>query len=119
VIIGNGDAHAKNFSLLFEPSGRIALAPLYDLMSTLVYGDDRLAMFVDNVHRTDRVTGARIIIEAESWPMPRRRAEQVVREVIEKVPTAAAAAAAVTPGVPPEILEAIDAQLRRVREGLT
>jgi hypothetical protein len=51
--------------------------------------------------------------------MPRRRAEQVVREVIEKVPTAAAAPAAVTPGVPPEILEAIDAQLRRVREGLT
>jgi serine/threonine-protein kinase HipA len=118
VIIGNGDAHAKNFSLLFEPSGRIGLAPLYDLMSTLVYGDDRLAMFVDNVHRTDRVTGARIMNEAESWSVPRRRAQQVVRGLLEKVPAAAEAAAAATPGVPPEILELIDIQLGRVREGL-
>jgi serine/threonine-protein kinase HipA len=36
-LIGNNDAHAKNFSLLYLPSGgaiRVELAPLYDLVST-------------------------------------------------------------------------------------
>ncbi len=37
-IIGNADAHAKNFSLLYLP-GRTRLAPLYDLLSTVAYPD--------------------------------------------------------------------------------
>ncbi|WP_286355349.1 HipA domain-containing protein [Geothrix oryzae] len=36
LIVGNGDAHAKNFSFLFTPKG-IRLAPLYDLLSTVYY----------------------------------------------------------------------------------
>lgn len=39
ILSGNGDAHAKNFSLWHHPSGALGLAPLYDLMSTLHYGD--------------------------------------------------------------------------------
>lgn len=35
-LIGNADAHAKNFSLLYT-DGRPSVAPLYDAMSTLVY----------------------------------------------------------------------------------
>ena len=38
VLIGNADAHAKNFSLVHAQRG-IVLAPLYDLLSTLVYPD--------------------------------------------------------------------------------
>ena len=36
LIIGNADAHAKNFSLLHK-GGAITLAPLYDLLSTVLY----------------------------------------------------------------------------------
>jgi len=36
-LIGNGDAHGKNFSLLYEGHAQ-SLAPFYDLMCTLVYG---------------------------------------------------------------------------------
>jgi serine/threonine-protein kinase HipA len=45
LIIGNADAHAKNFSLLHK-DGRVALAPLYDLLSTVAYPDlsPKLAM---------------------------------------------------------------------------
>ena len=35
-LIGNGDAHAKNFSVLYRGAG-MSLAPLYDLLSTRVY----------------------------------------------------------------------------------
>jgi serine/threonine-protein kinase HipA len=45
LIIGNADAHAKNFSLL-HVDGAIRLAPLYDLLSTVAYPDlsPKLAM---------------------------------------------------------------------------
>ena len=66
-LIGNGDAHAKNFSLLHDGSGGLRLAPLYDMMSTLWYGDDKLAMYIDDVRRTNRVTGDRLINEATRW----------------------------------------------------
>lgn len=38
LMIGNADAHAKNFSLLRLP-GAIRLAPLYDLLATVAYPD--------------------------------------------------------------------------------
>ena len=37
ILIGNNDAHAKNFSLLRHANGYITLAPLYDLLSTEIY----------------------------------------------------------------------------------
>ena len=48
-LIGNGDAHAKNFSVLYL-NNRPRLAPAYDLISTVVYPDiePRLAMKIDN-----------------------------------------------------------------------
>ena len=46
LIIGNHDAHAKNFSLLYLPDRNTRLAPLYDLVSTVLYPQltDRMAM---------------------------------------------------------------------------
>ena len=37
-LIGNGDAHGKNFSIVYR-NNRVELAPCYDLLSTLVYGN--------------------------------------------------------------------------------
>ena len=36
-LIGNCDAHLKNYSLLHDGIGRVSLAPAYDLVSTAVY----------------------------------------------------------------------------------
>jgi len=43
LLVGNGDAHAKNFSLLYTADG-IRMAPLYDLLTTALYPDLPLAM---------------------------------------------------------------------------
>ena len=37
VCLGNGDAHGKNFALLFDANGVRRLAPFYDVVSTDVY----------------------------------------------------------------------------------
>ena len=52
-LIGNGDAHGKNFSLLYT-GGSEALAPFYDLMCTRVYGDafkSRMAMKIGGKYK--------------------------------------------------------------------
>jgi serine/threonine-protein kinase HipA len=38
LIVGNADAHGKNFSLLYQ-AGNVSLAPFYDLLSTVAYPD--------------------------------------------------------------------------------
>lgn len=44
--VGNGDAHRKNFSVLYrDPEGEVALSPAYDIVSTLPYlASDTLAL---------------------------------------------------------------------------
>jgi serine/threonine-protein kinase HipA len=71
-LIGNCDAHAKNFSLLYD-RGAPTLAPLYDLVSTTAYEDltTRLAM---------RIDGAAHLAEVDLTAWARLAAEVGVRE---------------------------------------
>jgi serine/threonine-protein kinase HipA len=57
LLIGNGDAHGKNFALLFGPNGA-ELAPAYDLLCTQVYPalSDTFAMRVGPARRQDELT---------------------------------------------------------------
>jgi len=118
MLVANGDAHGKNFSLLHDEAGALRLAPLYDLICTLVYGDDRLAMYVDNVHRTNRVTTDRLINEAVAWGLPRRRAQAIVASLVDLAPQALQAARDETPGVPSDVVAVVESQLERLRESL-
>lgn len=56
LIAGNHDAHAKNLSLLYSPTGA-RLAPLYDLVCTAVYGglSRKMAMKVGGEYRAQYV----------------------------------------------------------------
>lgn len=118
LLVGNGDAHGKNYSLLHEPSGTLRLAPVYDVLSTVLYNGNRLAARVDNLELIDRVTGDRLVNEAVRWGMSARRAAEIVTEMLERAPTAAAEAREETPGLPPGVTEVLDQQLRRLRTGL-
>ena len=57
LLIGNHDAHAKNFSLLYLPDRTIRLAPLYDLVSTVFYEEltDRMAMKIGGEAKSELV----------------------------------------------------------------
>jgi serine/threonine-protein kinase HipA len=118
VAVANGDAHGKNFSLLHGSSGTLHLAPLYDLMSTLAYGDNRLAMYIDTVQRTDRVTGDRIINEAATWGLSRRRAAEIATDVLDRLPAAADAARDETDGLQADIPGVVAKQVEQLRSPL-
>lgn len=111
VLLGNGDAHAKNLSLLHHGSGALIMTPLYDLMNTLHYGDDRLAMSIDTVQRTDRVTAERVANEAVRWGLSRERATSTIADLLESAPAAITAAREETGGVPDALLSTIEGQL--------
>lgn len=55
-LIGNGDAHGKNFSLVHR-AGTLRLAPLYDLICTQAYPelDQRFAMKIGKHREPDRI----------------------------------------------------------------
>lgn len=46
-LTGNGDLHAKNVSMVQQPAGEWSIAPVYDIPSTVVYGDKTLALTLD------------------------------------------------------------------------
>lgn len=76
---GNGDAHAKNFSVLADDQGRFAPAPAYDLPSSYPYGDTTLALSVDG-RRDGNLTGARFLSLGRSLGLPERAARRAVNE---------------------------------------
>jgi serine/threonine-protein kinase HipA len=115
VMVGNGDAHAKNISLLHLPSGEMRLAPLYDVMSTLHYGADRLAMYVDDVRRLDRVERDRLLNESSSWGMRRGRASDMLDALLSRVDEAARLADEETPGLQREVQANLQMQVERLR----
>lgn len=57
VLIGNHDAHAKNFSLIYDAGSTVRLAPLYDLVSTVYYPNlsAKLAMKVGGEYESDKL----------------------------------------------------------------
>ena len=87
LIIGNADAHAKNFSLLRKEDGEIVLSPLYDLVATHMWEElsPRLAMrfgVAGTLEEVDGKTFARFAEEAGlAPPYVRRRAEVLARAV--------------------------------------
>lgn len=59
-LIGNADAHAKNYSLLLEGPRTPQLAPLYDLLSTRAYGRQfgrKMGMKYGGEYRPEKVRG--------------------------------------------------------------
>lgn len=47
-LVGNGDLHAKNISVQTDPkSNKTILTPAYDLICTLIYGDQSMALKLD------------------------------------------------------------------------
>ena len=50
-LIGNGDAHLKNFALIESDHGDYILAPAYDLMCTALHVNDSSLALRDAEHQ--------------------------------------------------------------------
>lgn len=93
LIIGNADAHAKNYSLLRLENGEVVLAPLYDLVATHMWKElsPKLAMRFGRAATLEEFGGENVARFAEEAglgaPFIRRRVAdlaEAIRETIER-----------------------------------
>ena len=99
-LIGNCDAHAKNYSAMLGRTGAVMLAPAYDLLSTTVYaagfGADLsrgMGMKIGGHSNIDRVTPDDFGAMASSLGIRPEHLAGMGRELAEKAPGALAEAA--------------------------
>jgi serine/threonine-protein kinase HipA len=129
VAIGNADAHGKNLSLLLPPDGRLRLAPLYDVMSTVHYPEvvgpmglarvsTELAMFIDGEGEIDAVDVPALRCEGERWHFS-DDADDRIHGLLARFDDALEAAANAVPRAPDALLERLRARAARLREGLS
>ena len=98
-LIGNNDAHGKNFSLLYTPgpgSGtQTRLAPFYDMLSTAYYPElsNKMAMKIGGEYLSEKVSTASFDQFAEdaglSKPIAKRRVRGLAEAVIARLPQVA------------------------------
>ena len=86
-LIGNTDAHIKNFSLRYDPDLQgIRLAPAYDIVSTVIYDQSTrdMAFRIGGVHSIDEITSDDFRAAAADvglgGRMAMRRYEQMCRQ---------------------------------------
>jgi serine/threonine-protein kinase HipA len=66
LLLGNGDAHLKNWSFVYPIGGDVSLTPAYDIVPTFLYGDTKMALEFGGtkdpnligLHKFERTAGA-------------------------------------------------------------
>ncbi len=127
VAVGNADAHGKNLSLLLPPGGRIALAPLYDVMSTVHYPDvsgpqgrirvsTELAMFIDDHRQIDAVDIAALRAEATRWHLA-DDVDDRIHGLMDRFECALEVATDAVPQAPGSLVDRLRARALRLRKG--
>ena len=96
-LVGNNDAHGKNFSLLYTGIGtdhvEVRLAPLYDIVCTVYYPDlsREMAMKIGSEYSSEKVTPEdceKLAGEAGlGRPLVKRRVPEMAETLLEALPT--------------------------------
>lgn len=86
LIVGNADAHGKNFSLLYQSAG-VSLSPFYDLLSTVAYPDlsPNLAMKIARRATLEEIGQVTWTAFAEDIGVPASFVRRRVRELSDAV----------------------------------
>ena len=87
IVIGNGDAHSKNYSLLIDRAGSVSLAPLYDA-APVMHLDSRYkstGQVINGRTNIDSVDVDDLVNEGASWGMSARRGRATAEATMERV----------------------------------
>ncbi|MDE4915109.1 type II toxin-antitoxin system HipA family toxin [Methylobacterium sp. 092160098-2] len=91
-IIGGSDAHAKNYSILHAASGKMRLAPLYDIASIWPYETDtrklKMAMRIGGKYKFDEILPRHWEAETRGCGMQPEDALGPMRDLLARLPDA-------------------------------
>jgi serine/threonine-protein kinase HipA len=90
VLIGNHDAHGKNYSLLYSENGAV-IAPLYDVLSTTIYGEltDKMAMKIGSKYKFTEIMDRHWLRFADDCGLSKSHAVKRIRELARALPDSA------------------------------
>lgn len=114
-LTGNGDLHAKNLSVLRTPEGGWRPTPIYDIPSTLPYGDHRMALTVAG--RDDSLSRKRYLALADGAGLTAAAADRALSEVLRATADVDERIGDTVP-MDPRTLRDVRRVLRRRRAGL-
>jgi serine/threonine-protein kinase HipA len=99
-LVGNGDAHLKNFSLMETEQGDYILSPAYDLICTRLHLHDNQLALYDGLYEDDYkeesystfgfYTGSSFTVFAEKAGVNPVLANSILKEIMQGVPKAMA-----------------------------
>ena len=82
-LTGNGDTHAKNFSVLCDAAGEWRVSPAYDLPSSHPYGDHTTALSIGG--KTDeRIGRSDFVTLGESVAVRARATERTLSDLVDR-----------------------------------
>jgi serine/threonine-protein kinase HipA len=114
VLIGNGDMHLKNWSLLYPDERAPVLSPAYDLVATLPYiPADQLALSFGGSSSLKEITVDQVRRFADTAGLPGKSVRDIARDTVERT-VAAWKNLAQKELLPAEIHTAIDRQIQLV-----
>jgi len=83
ILIGNGDAHLKNWSVIYKDKITPQLSPVYDLVSTIHYvQNDSLALNLGGEKRFEAITEAHFERLARRMEAPTKFVRDTVKETV-------------------------------------
>ena len=91
-LIGNNDAHGKNFSIVYEEDASARLAPFYDILSTSFYPElsPKMAMKIGGEYVADKIRSKHFERFAEeaglAKPLVRQRVPELAETILTKIP---------------------------------
>lgn len=87
-LVGNHDAHSKNFAILYHSRKATTLAPMYDCLSTAVYPEltPKMAMKIGSKYGFEEVYGQHWIALAEACGLNPAQARKSIVEMAESLP---------------------------------
>lgn len=85
-LLGNYDAHVKNFSLLHGTDGSIRLSPAYDIVAYAAWlpGSGHALNFYPDQPKRASLTPAVLRRLANIWTLPEKRLRDVVVETVDR-----------------------------------
>jgi serine/threonine-protein kinase HipA len=114
VLIGNGDMHLKNWSLLYPDERAPVLSPAYDLVATLPYiPADQLALNFGGSRSLKEIAPDQVRRFADTAGLPAKSARGIVRDTVERT-VAAWKNLAPKELLPAELRTVIDRQIHSV-----
>jgi serine/threonine-protein kinase HipA len=85
-LIGNGDMHLKNWSMIYPDQRRAALSPAYDLVSTIPYfvGEDTAALKYSRTKRMNELTADELRHLAARARLPEKLVIDTAAETVQR-----------------------------------